>query len=134
MRYKTRKVRREVRAVVQQMPPLSALLGWVDQLAWELFRKEITVTSIHRTDGTVHETWRAADCRVRQEWHDDRELSWDEWETLVKRINRKFIYGVTRDGRPTVCAHLLRKGERGSTEDHVHIQVPSGRWMGQREA
>lgn len=130
---KTREQARQLRSLVDHTPSLYALLCWVDELAWQTFRKRITITSIFRDDGGIHSTWRAADCRVRQEWHQQGELEWEEWDVLVKRINRKFIYGRTRDGRETVCAHLLEQGERGSTADHVHIQVPSHGWQGQQE-
>lgn len=138
MRFKTRKIQREFAALAKQRPSMWALISWLDEVAWQEYRKDLMLTSIYRNDDpqTVHNDGRGVDCRVFVEGkHDaDAELSWAQWEQLQRRANRKFVYGTTSAGRKTKCVHLLRKGQRGSTEDHAHVQVPGSMWMGQRES
>lgn len=135
MKFKTRKVKREFYALSRHNPALQALLLWVNLQMQHRFNKEITVTSIHRMDNppTVHNSWRGADLRMHWEGRGglDKDPTEAEWHEMARVINRKFLYGTTADGRPTVCAHVKVYPERPDN-NHLHIQTPGGVWKGQR--
>lgn len=137
MRFKSRRIEREFRALVRQNPSLYALLCWMDGYAQMRWKKEITLTSIKREDDppSVHNVWRGADARIYHAERDgnEPELTLRDWSELQTVANRKFIYGQTYDGRETKTVHL-RVDEVRPMNTHAHVQVPGALWAGQRKA
>lgn len=137
MKFKTHATEVAWERLARHNPALFAVLAFADALAWQLFRKHVTITSIYRSHDDplgLHGDWRAADVRIYDERRDapGSELTMLEWEDLQRRINAAFDYGrkLSKPWEKTVVAHIRGVGTSSDETPHIHIQVPARRWRG----
>ena len=130
MRFKAEQQYLDYRALSVRCPALQMLLCSLDGYIRQVWDTELTITSIYRQDTTVHGLWRAADCRIEFNRDDDTDdIHWDNWEVIASRYNSTFLYGKKTNGMPSKCIHLL---DKDTPNQHAHIQVPGGKWQGER--
>ena len=124
MKFKTQKEDVDLDLVLAEKPALLAVLAWMDEYARRKFGKEITITSVYRSDGTLHSELRATDVRIG---HPDRperqpQITYEEACELLDKTNRLFTYGNTYNGRPSQTVHLVHDPER-PLNTHLHVQI-----------
>ena len=105
-------------------PYLAAILFYAGCRA-EKYGLDILITSIFRQDGSIHNFWEGADCRLR---HDNEgEMNLAHWQEITNDINAQFEFGgVRHDDVDTHVCHI-RLAELGHHDDpmndHVHFQA-----------
>lgn len=128
MKFKSEAEREQWIQLKHDNPYLCSIVYYADLVARKKFGKHLTVTSIWRDDGTIHQASESVDCRLR--YDDPEELTLGQWSFIAPKVNEKYDFGgVRHDDADTGVCHI-RLAENGhhkkQSNDHCHMQARRG--------